>query len=136
METLGHVAVTIERGVEGDCRGVRKPTGRNRRQVTVFTLAGWQAALAEVGAQIAWEQRRANILVDGIVLAGTTGARLRFAGGVVLDVTGECDPCRRMEAVAPGLETALRPDWRGGVISRVAAGGMLAVGDDVRIEGP
>ena len=102
METLSRVAVTIARGVEGDCRGVRKLGGRNRRQVTVLSLAGWEAALAELGTEVPWERRRVNILVEGIALAHTAGARLCFGGGVVLAVMGECDPCKRMEAVAPG----------------------------------
>ena len=134
METLETVTVTLEGGLQGDFRGAVKPGGRGRRQVTVMTIAGWQAALAELGATISWEQRRMNLLIDGIDLMESTGAHLRFAGGVALRVTGECDPCRRMEAVAPGLEAVLLPDWRSGIISRVATGGTLNVGEEVRIE--
>ena len=136
METLDQIEVTIEGGITGDFRGALKPGGRNRRQVTMFAAAGWQDALDELGTAVPWEQRRVNILVDGLVLAGTTGSLIRFSGGVELLVTGECDPCSRMEEVAPGLKAALLPHWRGGIISRVLAGGTLAIGDEVRIEGP
>ncbi|MNC90986.1 hypothetical protein D3C83_71610 [compost metagenome] len=51
-----------------------------------------------------------------------------------IEVTVECDPCSRMEEISFGLETALAPDWRGGVLGRVLNGGEIAVGDEVRIE--
>ena len=134
VETLDHASVSIEGGIAGDYRGALKPGGRNRRQVTVMAVRDWQAALHDLGAYVPWEQRRVNLLVDGIDLPETTGATLIFAGGVKLTITGECDPCSRMEEIAPGLKAVLLPHWRGGIISRVLAGGSLAVGDEVRIE--
>jgi MOSC domain-containing protein YiiM len=133
MEVLHTALVTPERGVEGDFRGVVKPGGRGRRQVSLLELRDWRAALAEVGADAPWFQRRANLLVDGFDLPQVPGALVRI-GSVLLEVTVECDPCIRMEAVAPGLEAALVPDWRGGALARVITGGTIAVGDDVRGE--
>jgi len=49
-------------------------------------------------------------------------------------VTCECDPCSRMEELAPGLKAALMPDWRGGVLGRVISDGDIVIGDEVRIE--
>ncbi|WP_254602123.1 MOSC domain-containing protein [Sphingomonas bacterium] len=132
METLEHAQVGLETGIQGDFRGSLKPGG-NRRQVTVMTLDGWQAALAEVRASVAWEQRRVNLLVDGLALERTSGARLWIGSGVVLEVTGECFPCSRMEELHPGLKGALLPRWRGGVTTRVISNGRIAVGDEVRI---
>ena len=40
------------------------------------------------------------------------------------------------DPLAPGLFAALTPDWRGGACSRVLAGGMIAIGDAIRIETP
>jgi MOSC domain-containing protein YiiM len=134
MEVLDRAAVTVTEGVHGDYRGAFKPGGRNRRQVTVMAAEAWQDALHDLGIAIAWEQRRANLLVEGLALEQTTGARILFASGLVLEVTGECDPCSRMETVAPGLKAALTPHWRGGVTTRVIEGGPLVLGDDVRIE--
>lgn len=133
METLDAVDVTVAEGVHGDFRGAHKP-GRNKRQVTVMAIEGWRDALAELRLPVAWEQRRANLLVEGVLLEATTGARLCFASGLVLEVTGECDPCSRMEQVAPGLKAVLLPHWRGGVTTRVIEGGRLCVGDSVGIE--
>jgi MOSC domain-containing protein YiiM len=133
METVETVEVTVNEGVHGDFRGSLKP-GRNKRQVTVMAAADWRAALAEVKQPVEWQERRVNLLVDGLALFETTGARLVFASGLTLEVTGECDPCSRMEEVSPGLKAALLPHWRGGVTTRVIEGGRLHVGDAVRIE--
>ncbi|WP_303543554.1 MOSC domain-containing protein [Sphingomonas natans] len=133
MATIDHVTIGLETGVQGDFRGSLKP-GRNKRQVTVMTADGWRAALTELGASIAWELRRVNLLVDGVALEETRGALLVFSGGVVLEITGECDPCSRMEEIAPGLKGALLPHWRGGVTCIVRQEGRIAVGDEVRIE--
>ena len=133
MEALDHADVTVEQGLQGDFRGSLKP-GRNRRQVTVMAAEGWRDALRELDAAIPWEQRRANLLVEGLALERSEGARILFDSGLVLEVTGECDPCSRMEEVAPGLKAVLLPHWRGGVTTRVLEGGPIRVGDNVRIE--
>jgi len=137
IETIGSAVVTMPLGIHGDHRGAVKPGGKGRRQVTVITRAAWEAAMADLGRDdLHWSVRRANLLIDGVELPQRSGARLAFAGGVVLEITGECDPCSRMDEIAPGLKDALTPDWRGGVIARVLADGDLAIGDEVRIEHP
>jgi MOSC domain-containing protein YiiM len=133
METLDHADVTVEQGIHGDFRGSLKP-GRNKRQVTVLDAEGWYKALRELGTPVPWEQRRVNLLVEGLALEESVGARIVFDSGLVLEVTGECDPCSRMEEVAPGLKAVLLPHWRGGVTTRVLESGPIRVGDNVRIE--
>ena len=136
METIDHARVTTETGVAGDFRGAAKPGSKRKRQVTVMTAADWAAAIAELGVALDWSVRRVNLLVDGLVLPRAPGVLLRFDGGVVLEVTGECDPCSRMDAIAPGLKAVLLPDWRGGITTRVVADGDLRTGAAVRIEIP
>jgi MOSC domain-containing protein YiiM len=133
METLDHVDVTVEQGLHGDFRGSLKP-GRNKRQVTVLGAEGWYQALHELGAPVPWEQRRVNLLIEGLALERSVGARIVFDSGMMLEVTGECDPCSRMEEVASGLKAVLLPHWRGGVTTRVIEAGPIRVGDNVRIE--
>lgn len=133
METLDQTQVSIAEGVHGDFRGSLKP-GRNKRQVTLMAVEGWQAALRELDACVPWEQRRVNLLIEGVRLEESVGARLLFDSGLVLEVTGECDPCSRMEEVATGLKAVLLPHWRGGVTTRVLEGGPIKIGDNVRIE--
>jgi MOSC domain-containing protein YiiM len=134
METVDAVEVTVDGGIQGDFRGSVKPGGKGRRQVTLMERGDWDAAMAEVGHTISWAERRANLLVDGLDLPQVAGVRLRIGADVVLEITRECDPCERMEALASGLRAALTPDWRGGVCTRVKAGGRIAVGDEIGIE--
>ena len=134
METVDHVEVTVTGGIHGDFRGVVKPGGKGRRQVTLMERGDWDAAMAEVGHSIPWFERRANLLVDGLDLPNIPGTKLRIGNDVILEITRETDPCERMEALAPGLKAALLPDWRGGACSRVLVGGVVRVGDTIRVE--
>lgn len=127
MERLESAAVTVEAGVEGDRRGALRG-----RQVTVLTQEGWQAACADVGDELPWTTRRANMLLEGLALAEKVGKTIRI-GDVALLITGETDPCERMEEQVAGLRAALAPEWRGGVTCRVTAGGSIAVGDAVAL---
>lgn len=133
MEVLDRVRVTVETGLDGDFRGAVKPGGSGRRQVTLIERGDWDAAMAALGTDYHWSARRANLLVDGIDLPQRPGARLRI-GPVLIEITGECDPCSRMEEIEPGLKAALTPDWRGGALARVVEGGTIAVGDAIGIE--
>jgi MOSC domain-containing protein YiiM len=134
MEVIERGEITVEAGLVGDCRGVLKPGGRNRRQITLFERGDWEAACAEVGTDAPWWFRRCNLMVDGFDLPQRQGALLRV-GTAVVEVTVECDPCVRMDAVAPGLFAALMPDWRGGVCARVVTGGAVALGDTIEVVG-
>ncbi len=134
MVTLSSVAVSRAAGVEGDFRGALKP-GRNRRQLSLMEAESWAEALADLRVDIPWWSRRANLLVEGLRFPREAGIRIRIGKTCLLEVTMECDPCRRMEEVAPGLEAALRPDWRGGLLTIVREDGHIALGDEVRIEG-
>ena len=100
------------------------------RQVTVLFREGWQAACAELGRELPWVTRRANLLVEGVAVPGK-GQRL-FIGAAELEVTGETEPCSVMEAASRGLRAALKPEWRGGVTCNVVQGGAIKVGDNVK----
>lgn len=118
--------LSTETGLLGDWRG--KP---GKRQVTVLGLAGWQAACTELGIERPWTDRRANLLLADV--PKSAGSRI-VLGEAVLEVTGECDPCERMEALHPGLFASLAKDWRGGVTCRVVQGGAIAVNMPVFFE--
>lgn len=134
IETLDQVEVTVEGGLAGDFRGAVKPGGKGKRQVSLIEASDWAAAMAELGHDLPWWERRANLLIDGFDLPQTPGARLRIGIDVVIEITTECDPCSRMEEIAPGLKAALTPDWRGGALGRVLSGGRIAIGDAVVVE--
>ena len=134
MKVVDQGEISPGEGVRGDFRGALKP-GRNKREVTVMAREDWDAAVEMVGRpELEWWYRRANLLTEGIALPRTAGATISLAGGVVLEVTGETSPCFRMDEIVDGLQAALIPDWRGGVTTRVIAGGPIAVGDHVECD--
>jgi MOSC domain-containing protein YiiM len=128
METLERAEISSITGVANDWRG--KP---GKRQVTVLSASAWRDACRDLGKEVPWTTRRANLLVEGIQLPETTGAVLRI-GSVRLLVTGEIDPCSRMDEQVPGLTEALVPEWRGGVSCTVLEGGVVALGDAVTLQ--
>jgi MOSC domain-containing protein YiiM len=134
MEVVDHAAIGMHLGIAGDYRGAIHPGKSGKRQITIMAAEDWAATLADLGTSVSWERRRVNLLSEGIVLPREPGVRLRI-GGALVEITGECDPCSRMEEVAPGLKAALTPDWRGGRTARVIEDGPIAIGDTISIEG-
>ena len=77
---------------------------------------------------------RRNIVVEGINLVALKGRRFSI-GAAVLEATGECHPCSRMEEVfGQGGYNAVR--GRGGVTARVLTEGAIRIGDPVERLGP
>ncbi|WP_082836009.1 MOSC domain-containing protein [Croceicoccus bisphenolivorans] len=137
MELIDEAQVTLREGIAGDYRGAMKPDGPRKRQVSLIEAESWAAAMAELGMAadtIGWQERRANLLVEGLALPREEGARIHIGSDVVIEVVQECDPCSRMEEIYTGLKAALSPDWRGGVLGRVLAEGTIRTGDTIRIE--
>ncbi len=128
MKQHSVIEISVDRGLCDDSRGASR--GRN---VTVLGREGWQAACAELGRELPWTTRRANLLVEGVDLLESAGARLRI-GEVVLLVTEECEPCQRMDEQSDGLRAALGPEWRAGVSCRVLTAGRARIGDAARLE--
>ena len=134
METLETVAVTAAEGLHGDYRGARaalKP-GR-KRQVSLIEAEGVAAAFVESGASIDWSDCRRNLLVEGLRLPREPGTHVAIGDHLVIEITDECEPCERMDALHSGLRAAMTPDWRGGFLGRVVEDGEIAVGDEIRI---
>ena len=127
METLEKADVSAETGVAQDSRG--KP---GKRTVTVISARAWRDVCNELGRDIHWTTRRANLLVDDIELPRSVGPIIEV-GAVRLQVMMEVDPCSRMDEQVDGLTELLKPDWRGGVGCAVLQGGSISIGDTVRV---
>ena len=126
MVVYAAAKVTFKQGIGDDSRGKIQ----NHRQVTVMTVEGWNAACADLNRNIHWTTRRANLLVEGINLEKTTGKTLKI-GKFYLEITGELNPCNRMDDQIVGLTKALEPDWRGGVTCKILSEGIVKEGDQV-----
>lgn len=127
MEILDDAEISERTGVANDFRG--KP---GKRQVTVISAEAWAAACEELGQEIPWTTRRANLLTEDIELPQRTGDVIEIAG-VRLLVTMKVDPCSRMDEQFQGLRSALIPEWRGGVACTVLKGGPVRLGDSVSV---
>ena len=123
LEEMPAVSIFLERGVEGDARGLK-----SGRQVTVLFREGWEDACREVGAGLPWTTRRANLLLANVDWPREAGGLLRI-GDVELQITMETRPCHLMDRAYDGLRAALGPDWRGGVCCVVRRGGDVKLGD-------
>jgi MOSC domain-containing protein YiiM len=128
MLELETATLSPEEGLQGDWRG--KP---GKRQVTLMSLKDWQTACSELGVELPWTIRRANLLVDELDFHYKTGHKICIGDALVLEITGETDPCSRMEDAQPGLFKTLEPDWRGGVTCRVIQGGQIKINNNVSI---
>jgi MOSC domain-containing protein YiiM len=105
-----------------------------RRQVTIIEEERWAEAVAEISnGGLPPSARRANLMIAGLPLAGSRGRILRI-GACRLRIWTECPPCYQMDEACPGLQKALRPDWRGGACAEVLDGGTITLGDSVAWE--
>lgn len=106
-------------------------SGRSKRQVT---LIQWEY-LPVVAAMLGRDSLNPELLRRNIAIAGINVQTLkdqRFSlGNVLLEGTGFCHPCSRMEEVlGPGGYHAMR--GHGGITARVIEGGRVTCGDAVR----
>jgi MOSC domain-containing protein YiiM len=130
-----------ERGLEGD-RSVteaRGAAGTSRRQVSLFQFEHLPLIATWSGREsIDPKELRRNLVISGLNLVSTRSPftdqplRLHIGSEVVLLITGPCDPCSKMEkALGRGGYNAMR--GHGGMTARVLQGGILNVGDAVRM---
>ena len=135
IKLLKSTPVSRINGLVGDCRG--KGGSKHLRQITLLSFHQWEKAMLELGAELDWTARRANILVEGYSFGPEDlGKKLLIGHGesaVWLEITGETTPCGRMDEVCLGLQSVLAKDWRGGVTCQVLSDGIIAMDDPVRI---
>lgn len=115
------------RGLEGD-RWAGAASGG--RQVTLIAAEHLAAITAYLGlAVVPPERLRRNLVTAGMNLLALKGRRFRL-GAVVLEHSGECHPCSRMEEeFGPGGYNAVR--GHGGITARVLEGGLIRRGDAI-----
>jgi MOSC domain-containing protein YiiM len=120
-------------GVAGDrWRG----KGKGTRQVTLIGAEDLAAIGAYMGLEgpAAPEALRRNFVISGINWRALKERRFRL-GEALLEVTGECHPCSRMEeTLGPGGYNAVR--GHGGVTARVLEGGRVGIGDLIHRQTP
>ena len=126
VEVLQEVRAIPDHGLADD-HAARRAGGR--RQVTLMQSEHLSVigSLAKRAANP--DLLRRNLVVSGINLRALVGQRFRV-GAALFEGTGDCPPCRAMEA-ALGFGGCSAMTGMGGVTARVLEGGLIRVGDQV-----
>lgn len=129
MAEMPSVHVVPGTGIEGEYHATSaKPT---KREVTIIQSEYLPviAALLRVD-DVQPAALRRNIAVSGINLASLRKSRFRI-GDAVLEGTGDCVPCQRMEETlgTGGYEAMVA---HGGITAVVLQEGTVSIGDEIR----
>jgi MOSC domain-containing protein YiiM len=126
MKEVDSARVITGQGIEGD-RHLKEDGSRSRRQILLMdreTLGDFSLDDGII---------RENITVVGMDFASLeAGDRVSIGEDVVLEITGECEPCARMDEIRSGLQHEL--DGRRGMLAYAENGGLISVGDVISVK--
>ena len=127
IKVVQNAVIHAGTGLEGDHHAM---SGRSKRQVTLIQAEHLPALAALLGREsIPPDLLRRNLVVSGINLLALKDRRFRL-GEVLLEGSGPCAPCSRMEEnLGPGGYNAMR--GHGGITAVVLEGRTIHVGDSV-----
>lgn len=122
---------SVDADEEGGLAGDRYAKAGGDRQVTLIQAEHLAAVASMLGMEaLDPAVTRRNIVVSGLNLLALKDKRFAI-GDAVLEYTGLCHPCSKMEtALGPGGYNALR--GHGGITARVEKSGQIAIGSQVR----
>ena len=129
MAVVTEARLDSEAGLIGD-----RYAGRSgNRHVTLIQCENLTAIASHLGLdRVLPEQLRRNILVSGLNLLALKDRPFRL-GTALLEMTGDCHPCSRMEEIfGVGGYNAVR--GHGGITARVLEGGEVRLGDAIKPE--
>lgn len=118
-----------ENGLEGD----HYSGSSKKRQVTLIQAEHLNAVASILQKEAIDPQlTRRNIVVSGLNLLALKDQKFQIGADVILEMTGLCHPCSRMEEnLGEGGYNAMR--GHGGITTKVIKGGSIKVGDKVQM---
>jgi MOSC domain-containing protein YiiM len=130
IQSSAEVLLEDGTGLAGDHHAT---SGKSKRQVTLIQKEHLSVVASLLGHAdtISPELARRNLVVSGISVLSLKDHRFKI-GGALLEGTGHCHPCSRMEeTLGVGGYNAMR--GHGGITARVIAGDVIRLGDPVEL---
>ena len=129
VHSVSEVSANPDTGLEGDHF---KKSSTGKRQVTLIQQEHLQVVANILGkSEIDPGWIRRNLVVSGINLLSLKHQSFQI-GEAVLQTTGICAPCSRMEEnLGPGGYNAMR--GHGGITAKVLQPGEIQIGDPVHL---
>ena len=129
MRSVNEVQANPNTGLEGDHF---KKLSTGKRQVTLIQQEHLDVVARILGkSEITPELLRRNIVVSGINLLALKHHQFQV-GEVLLETTGICAPCSRMEEnLGAGGYNSMR--GHGGITAKIIQGGQIEIGDVVKL---
>ncbi|MEC9438270.1 MAG: MOSC domain-containing protein [Chloroflexota bacterium] len=125
MKEVNDANFITGQGMEGD-RHLRSDGRRSNRQVLIMdseTLSHFDLLPGQV---------RENVTVAGLDFSSiSAGDKVSLGGDVILEITGDCEPCARLDELRPGLKDEI--DGKRGLLAFVEKGGLVSVGAEVGV---
>lgn len=129
MQTLIQTEAITQKGLNGDHYA---GTPGSKRQVTLIQQEHLDAIASVMRINtLSPELLRRNIVTKGINLLALKDKTF-WVGDALLEYSGECHPCSRMEEnLGPGGYNAVR--GHGGITARILNGGLITVGSSIKV---
>ena len=136
MRAMSEITLVAGRGIEGDRYMLGREEGfyshrpEEGRQVTLFELETLVALKRDANIDLAPEEHRRNVTVEGVPVTHLVGRRF-WLGETLLEATRLSIPCRHIEEIT-GKAIFDPLINRSGLNCRILQGGVVRVGDAVR----
>ena len=127
LESVDQAELSTEDGLVGDHYHGQS----GNRQLTLIQGEHLDSVGKMLNQEVHPDAVRRNVVMNGINLLSFKDQQFSI-GSTVLEMTGLCHPCSRMEEnLGTGGYNAMR--GHGGITARVLKGGAIKVGDEVQL---
>ncbi|MFG1463999.1 MOSC domain-containing protein [Xanthobacter sp. DSM 24535] len=136
MRAMNEINLIAGKGIEGDRYMIGREEGfysdrpEDGRQITLFEIETLDALKRDAGIEIAPQDHRRNVTVEGVPLNHLVGKRF-LLGETLLEATRLSVPCRHIEEIT-GKAIFDPLINRSGLNCRILVGGVVRIGDLVR----